>query len=129
SIRSLGRHPPLYAVPGIGGSVIGFAGLARHLGPEQPFGAFESPGLDGRESPLTTIEAIAERYVEELAPKVTGPYHLLGICWGAAVAFDMARRLHDRGRAPTSVALVDPATLLRDTTPRSPRPELRFVRE
>ena len=129
SISSLGNRPPLYAVPGIAGSVLGFTGLARHLGPEQPFGAFESPGLDGREPPLSSIEAIAERYVEELAPRVTGPYHLLGICWGAAVAFEMARRLHDLGRAPTSVALLDPATLLRDTTPRPPRAELRFVRE
>lgn len=128
-IRSLGSLPPLYAVPGIGGSVVGFAGLARQLGPEQPFGAFESPGLDGREPPLTSIEAIAERYVDELKPNVAGPYHLLGTCWGAAVVIDMARRLHDLGRAPTSVVLLDPAILLRDTTARPAHVESRFVRE
>lgn len=127
-IRSSGTHAPLYAVPGIGGNVVGLAGLARALGPDQPFGAFESPGLDGCEPPLTSIEAIAERYAQELAREETRSFHLIGLCWGAAVGFEMARKLVMLGRAPTSVALIDPAVLLRETDTRSPRAEATFLR-
>ncbi len=128
-VRSSGTRTTLYAVPGIDGNVLSLNALARHLGRDQPFGAFESPGLDGREAPLTTIEEIAERYVEELLRVESGEIHLVGICWGAAVAFEMARRLHARGRAPARLALMDPAVLLRESEVPEPRADSRFVRE
>lgn len=112
-IRSSGERIPVHAIPGINGNVVGLAGLAREMGPDHPFSAFESPGLDGREAPLTSIEAIADRYVAELVRDEAGSVHLLGICWGAAVAFEMARRLRARGRPPESLVLLDPAVLLR----------------
>lgn len=127
-IRSSGEREPLYVVPGIGGNVVGLAQLARHLGSDRPFGAFESPGLDGREAPLASIEAIAARYVEELLHEDRQDFHLLGICWGAAVAFEMARRLSAAGRAPASLVLMDPAALLRDTAAHAPRANAAFLR-
>jgi thioesterase domain-containing protein len=127
-IRSSGEREPLYAIPGIGGNVVGLAPLARQLGADRPFGAFESPGLDGREAPLASIEAIAGRYVEELLHEDQQDFHLLGICWGAAVAFEMARRLSAAGRSPTSLVLLDPAVLLRDTAAHAPRAEAAFLR-
>jgi thioesterase domain-containing protein len=128
-IRSSGHRAPIYAVPGIGGNVVNLFGVARHLGSAQPFGAFESPGLDGREAPLVSIEAIAQRYVDDLVPALpTGDFHLLGICWGAAVAFEMATRLAAMGRAPTSVALLDPAVLLREQPARQASADVSFVR-
>jgi thioesterase domain-containing protein len=126
-IRSSGERAPLYAIPGIGGNVVGLSPLARHLGADQPFGAFESPGLDGRETPLASIEAIAGQYVEELLREEQS-CHLLGICWGAAVAFEMARMLTAAGRAPLSLVLMDPAALLRDTGARSAGAEGAFLR-
>lgn len=127
-LRSSGTRPPLVAVPGIGGNVLGLAGLARALGPDQPFFALQSPGLDGREAPLTTIERIAERYVEQVLTGVEGPYDLLGFCWGAAVAFEMAGRLQSAGRAPRSLQLIDPAALLRDTSSGGASAEATFLR-
>lgn len=129
ALRSSGQRPPLYAVPGIGGNIVHLHGVARHLGAEQPFAAFESPGLDGREAPLGTIEAIAQRYVDDLRPVLPdGEYHLLGICWGAAVAFEMAGRLAASGRPPTSVALLDPAALLREEPAAQASSDVGFVR-
>lgn len=128
-VRSGGSRPTLYAIPGIGGNVVGLSGLARHLGPDQPFSAFESPGLDGREPPLTSIEEIAARYTEELVHNESGEIHLVGICWGAAVAFEMARQLRARGRPVVRLALMDPAVLLRESAARAPRAEAGFVRE
>ena len=128
-VRSSGTRPTLYAIPGIGGNVVSLSGLARHMGPDQPFSAFESPGLDGGEPPLTSIEAIAARYVDELVRAETGEIHLVGICWGAAVAFEMARQLRALGRPPATLALMDPAVLLRESSTQPPRAESGFVRE
>jgi thioesterase domain-containing protein len=128
-LRTAGHRPPLHAVPGIGGNVIGLSGLARHLGADRPFSAFESPGLDGREAPLESIEAIASRYVAELLQAESGPLHLLGICWGAAVAFEMAHQLGARGRPVASLALMDPAALLRESPAEAARFEGGFVRK
>ena len=128
-IRSSGTRRTLVAVPGIGGNVLGLAGLARALGPTQPFYALQSPGIDGQEAPLTSIEAIAERYVEHIVPAVEPPFDLLGLCWGAAVAFEMARRLQAAGLPPTSLILVDPAALLRHTGAGAPDAEAAFLRK
>jgi thioesterase domain-containing protein len=128
-MRSSGTRAPLYAVPGIGGNVVGLAGLARQLGPDQPFRAFESPGLDGREDPLESIEDIADRYVGELLRQHDSAFHLLGICWGAAVAYEMTRQLSAQGKAPRSLTLMDPAVLLREATLKSSRPETTFLRQ
>jgi thioesterase domain-containing protein len=127
-MRSSGTRAPLYAIPGIGGNVVGLSGLARALGPDQPFFAFESPGLDGREPPLPSIDAIAERFAHELAREEQRPFHLLGLCWGAAVVAETARKLTALGRPPTSLALIDPTALLRDTVARPSHAEARFLR-
>jgi thioesterase domain-containing protein len=127
-IRSSGSEPPLYAIPGIGGNVVGLAALARALGAEQPFFAFESPGLDGREAPLTSIEAIAARYAADIAREEGRPFHLLGLCWGAAVVAEIARRLTAMGRPPASLSLIDPTSILRETTPRSRLETASFLR-
>ena len=128
-VRSSGRRPTLYAVPGIGGNIVSLSGLARHLGADQPFSAFESPGLDGREAPLTSIEAIAARYVDELLRTESDAIHLLGICWGAAVAFEMGRLLGECGVPAASLALMDPAVLLRESPTQAARGDSGFVRE
>lgn len=127
-LRSAGTLPPIYAIPGIGGNVVGLSALARALGPDQPFFAFESPGLDGSEPPLTSIDAIAERYAQEIASEERGPYHLLGLCWGAAVVSEMARKLGALGRPPAAIALIDPTSILRQTTPRLGSDEASFLR-
>ena len=127
-MRSSGTRPPVYAIPGIGGNVVGLAALARALGPDQPFFAFESPGLDGREPPLMSIDAIAERYVRELTREEDGRFHLLGLCWGAAVVAEVTRKLGARGHPPTSLALIDPTALVRETDAPVTSAEVGFLR-
>ena len=107
---------------------MGLAALVRALGPDQPFFALESPGLDGREPPLASIDAIAERYAHDVARQEERPFHLLGLCWGAAVVAETARKLTAVGRAPTSLTLIDPTALVRETTPRSGLDAAGFLR-
>jgi amino acid adenylation domain-containing protein len=105
-----GESPaPIFAVPGIGGNVIGFADLARWLGPEQPFYAFQAIGLDGHAEPLESIEAMANRYLAEIRSiQPHGPYVLLGACFGATVAYEMARQALAMNEGVAFLGLLEP---------------------
>ncbi len=98
ALRPSGSLPPVFAVPGVFGNVVGYAELSRALGPDQPFYGLQSVGLDGRDAPLDTIEAMAGLYVEEIRlVRPHGPYAILGACFGATVAYEIARQLLDQG--------------------------------
>jgi len=127
--RSSGTRPPLFVIPGIGGNVVNYDALAAGLGPDQPFFALQSRGLDGVGEPLTSIEEIAEDFIEQLPAEIGDEFHLLGLCFGAAVAFEMAARLEARGRPARSLALLDPAVLsAADGAASSPRARFFKVR-
>lgn len=102
-----GGRPPFFCVHPVGGNVICYAELARQLGPEQPFYAFQTP-QPGEGGKLNTIENLAAHYLEylpEIQPR--GPYRLGGWSMGGVIAFEMARRLVDRGEEVELVALID----------------------
>ena len=129
-LRSTGSRPPLFVVPGIGGNVVGLAGLARALGSDQPFYGLNSRGLDGECEPFETIEEIARDYAEAVAAVANEPVDLLGLCWGAAVAFEMVVPLEELGHRVRSLALLDPAVLLRGRPdPDTASPDKSFLGE
>lgn len=101
-------RPPLYIVSGVGGNVVRFRELARHLGPDQPVFALQPPGLDGEQPYLTRLEDLAAHHVREIrAKQKNGPYHLAGYSFGGAVVFEMARQLDAQGEEAALVALLD----------------------
>ena len=107
-IQPAGSRPPLYAIPGLGGIVVGFNDLARLLGPDQPFYGLQPRGLDGKLPPFTSIEETAEHYLGEVrALQPQGPYFLIGVCMGGVVAFEMAQRLRAAGQEVAFLALLD----------------------
>jgi aspartate racemase len=109
ALSSAGSLPPVYAVPGVYGNVVAFADLSRELGSEQPFYGMQSVGLDGAQAPLESIEEMANRYIGDLQTiQSHGPYALLGACFGATVAYEMARRLLERGEEVAFLGLLDP---------------------
>src|SRR6185436_19732031 len=65
-IQPSGSEPPLFLVHPAGGDVLCFAGLARHLGPDQPVYGLQSRGLAAAEEPLGRIEEMAALYVREI---------------------------------------------------------------
>jgi amino acid adenylation domain-containing protein len=88
-VRTEGTNAPFFCVHPVGGNVLCYAPLARELGPEQPFYAFQSHVLEPH-----TIEALAEYYVQELRMvQPEGPYRLGGWSLGGVIAFEMARQL------------------------------------
>ncbi len=94
AVQAGGSQPPLFVVPGVGGIALGYGELARHLGPDQPVYCLQSLGLDGNEAPLERLEDIGRHFVGEIRKaQPDGPYHLVGLCWGGAVAFEIAQQL------------------------------------
>ena len=106
-VRTGGTRPPFFCVHPVGGDVLCYAALAKHLGPEQPFYAFQIPALEGVTGP-PTIEALAAHYLRDLrAVQPQGPYRLGGWSMGGVIAFEMARRLSEEGERVSLLALID----------------------
>lgn len=107
-IQPAGSKPPFFCIHPVGGNVLCYVDLARHLGLEQPFYALQSPGLDGKREPYTQIEDMAAHYIEALrAIQPEGPYFLGGWSMGGIVAFEMAQQLHKQEQEVGSLVLLD----------------------
>jgi amino acid adenylation domain-containing protein len=107
-IQPGGSLPPFFCVHPAGGDVLGYAALARHLGPEQPFYGLQSRGLSGEGEPHTRIEDMAAAYLAELRRvEPAGPYRLGGWSLGGIVAFEMARQLRALGEEVALLAVLD----------------------
>lgn len=85
---------PFFIVHGVGGTVMEFASLGRHITDERAVYALQARGLDGAEPPLERIEAMAALYVDIVrAKQPRGPYYIGGYSFGGVVAMEMARLL------------------------------------
>ena len=108
-IKPSGRRPPFYCVHGIGGSVLEYKDLSRHVHPDQPFYGIQAIGLGGNNPRLKfTIDEMALQYtreIREFQPK--GPYYLGGSSFGGWVAYEMARQLTASGQQVGLVAMFD----------------------
>ena len=119
ALRAVGTLPPLFAVPGVFGNVVGFEELARELGSEQPFYGLQSLGLDGNATPLDSIEEMARTYAAEIrSVQPCGPYALVGACFGATVAYEIARQMLADGEQVAFLGLLDPTEREGDSSDR-----------
>ncbi len=82
--------------------------VARYLDPDRPLIGLESLGRDGRDVPLTNLQAIAARFVHEMRSlQPEGPYALGGISFGGMVALEIAQQLLASGQRVSLLALLD----------------------
>lgn len=108
ALQSAGTKPPFFFVHGLGGTVMRFHELARHMAPDQPFLCFQAQGMDGKLPALDQVDSMAELYLEHLRKaQPTGPYYLGGYSFGGLVAVEVARRLVEAGQEVALLALVD----------------------
>ncbi|MGA8763865.1 MAG: amino acid adenylation domain-containing protein [Candidatus Sulfotelmatobacter sp.] len=107
-LQPAGSKPPLFFVHGLGGTVMRFHELARHMAPDQPFLSFQAQGIDGNLAVLSNVDDMADLYLEHLRDaQPDGPYYLGGYSFGGLVALEMARRLLERRQEVALLALVD----------------------
>ena len=110
ALQPAGERPPFYCLPGAGGTVLYLHALARALGEEQPFYAFEAAGLDGKTAPYTDVEAAAAYQVAALQQQQPqGPYYLGGHSHGGWIAFAMAQQLLRAGAKIGCLVILDAA--------------------
>ena len=107
-IQPEGTHTPLYFVHAVGGEVLFYEPLARALGLDYPFFAFQSHLISHENLREITLEEQAAVYVEQLkAFQTKGPFVLGGHSYGGMVAFEMARQLRALGTAPAQIIILD----------------------
>jgi acyl carrier protein len=110
-IKEEGDWPPLFAVPGSGGNPVGYVHLGRLLDRRQPLIGIEARGIDGSSPPLTRVEDIAADNVAAIrALQPTGPYFIAGACYGARVAYEIARQLEHAGERIGLLLMLDPSS-------------------
>jgi amino acid adenylation domain-containing protein len=97
--------PPIFFVHPIGGGVVCYAYLARHLGADQRVYALQALEKD---DPHTQVETMAAGYIEAMRQvEPNGPYLLGGWSFGAYVAFEMASQLKQAGQQVELLAILD----------------------
>jgi thioesterase domain-containing protein/NAD(P)-dependent dehydrogenase (short-subunit alcohol dehydrogenase family)/acyl carrier protein len=102
-----GPARPFFVVHPLGGNVLCYQALARHLGPRPVYG-LQAPGLDGPEGPCANLEELAAWHLDAVRRvQPSGPYLLAGFSMGGAVAYEMARQLVLGGETVGLLALMD----------------------
>jgi amino acid adenylation domain-containing protein len=108
AIQIGGSNLPFFCVHPAGGNVFCYSELARSMGPDQPFYAFQARGLDGESAPHASIEEMAAAYCEAMLKiQPDGPYLIGGWSMGGVVAFEIARQIIARGQEVALLALID----------------------
>jgi thioesterase domain-containing protein/acyl carrier protein len=98
---------PLFFIHGVGGGVMELFGLGRKMTWPGPVIGIQARGLDGRDRPCESVEAMTDEYLAAVKTRQPeGPYFLCGYSFGGLVAFELARRLSDRGDDVAFVGLV-----------------------
>lgn len=108
AIEARGSKLPFFCVHDVNGTVHSFYQLARALGNDQPFYGLQATGLNGATPPFTSVEALANRYVEAIQQvQPQGPYQLGGYSFGGQIALEMARQLQAGGAEVAHLILLD----------------------
>lgn len=107
-IRPKGSKTPLFLIHGAGLNVLLYQSLTHHLKDDRPIYAFQAKGLDGSRELSNNIEEMADDYIEEIKKvQPNGPYMLLGFSLGGFIAFDMAKKLAEKGNKVSFAGVID----------------------
>jgi amino acid adenylation domain-containing protein len=107
-IQPKGQQRPLFCIHPGGGNVQGYLDLARLLGEDQPLYGIQAAGFENGQEVIENLDTMAQRYVKALRTiQPTGPYAIIGWCFGGRAAFACAETLRDQGQAVEYLAFLD----------------------
>lgn len=96
ALRTSGERPPLFLVHPMGGNVLCYLNLVKHLPADQPVYALQAAGAEPGATPLRTMRDLAASYIAAIRRvRPRGPYNVAGWSFGGYVAVEMARQLVD----------------------------------
>jgi amino acid adenylation domain-containing protein len=107
-----GNGPPVYCLMGIHQ----YQDLAEELAPDYCLHGVFHPieqeifgsGSRWRAMARVSVQDVAARYLETIRrEQPTGPYRLIGFCFGGVVAYETARQLRDEGQEVALLAMLD----------------------
>jgi thioesterase domain-containing protein len=109
-IRAHGSEEPLFCIASPEVNTLGYAVLHRHLSPQRPVYILQTPPnvAQVRVPSRSELPALAKTYIDamrEIQPN--GPYHLLGRCFGAHIAVEMAKQLRQAGEGTVFLGIVN----------------------
>ena len=105
-IRESSVKVPLFCIHGAGGHLLDYRDLIKTLPDDQP--VYGLRASDVNEAYPESVEELAEKYLQEIQRvQKHGPYQLCGLSFGGLVAFEIGRRLAERGERVGFVALFD----------------------
>lgn len=85
-----------------------YSPLAQSLQSRRSVYGIHIPYVD--QSSTTTVQSIAAGYVSLIRERFPeGPYHLLGLCFGGLIAFEVAKQLQATGARVETLAILDAA--------------------
>ncbi|MFH9296753.1 thioesterase domain-containing protein [Streptomyces sp. NPDC017520] len=100
---------PLVLLPTVEGEITFLYRILCSSEIGRPMLGLRSQGLDLEDQPLTTVDAIVDRYIADLdAAGVGEPYLISGVSSSAVIAFAMAQRLEQSGKRVAYLGLFEP---------------------
>ena len=99
---------PFFWLHGIGGEVLSYLTVSKHLGASRPVYGLTAEWTEVSSLAKPSVEGWAARFIHELrAVQPSGPYYLGGHSAGAILALEAARQLEASGQSVGLVALID----------------------
>ncbi|OUS92705.1 non-ribosomal peptide synthetase [Rhodococcus sp. NCIMB 12038] len=107
-IRTAGEGRPLFCIHPIVGLAWCYTGLTSRIDPDRPIYGLQSPAIAGEDTPPSSIDDLAARYVQEIRRIQTdGPYELLGWSLGGVLAHAVAVQLQAVGDEVATLVMLD----------------------
>ncbi|WP_310484500.1 amino acid adenylation domain-containing protein [Chamaesiphon sp. VAR_48_metabat_403] len=102
---------PLFCIHAIWGNILFYRNFTKYLDTDRPIYGVQSRGLNGNQTPCTSIPEMAANYVREIRSlQPQGPYLILGFSLGGLIALEVAQQLQAEGQTIQLLALLDPTS-------------------
>jgi non-ribosomal peptide synthetase component F/thioesterase domain-containing protein len=105
-LQTSGTKPPLFCIHGGGGHLLDYREFFTALPEDQPLYGLRAS--DVNEAYPETVEQLADKYLQDIQRiQQHGPYQICGLSFGGLVAYEVARRLAEKGERIGVIALLD----------------------
>ena len=110
-LNSQGTKPPLFCLPGRGGTAFSYRSLAALLNDDRPVFGLQYPGLEPDEDPIDNVEELAGELTQRIRRAYPdGPVLLLGYSFGGLLAYEIAQQLQSQGTQIPYLGMLDTMT-------------------